>query len=321
VKALLYDGNQLAVVDDHPEPQPGGDEVIVEVRLAGICRTDIEITRGYMDFRGVLGHEFVGLVTACGGSQGRKWKDRRVVSEINCVCGQCEMCQAGLKSHCLRRTVLGIDGRDGCMAERIAVPAANLHLVPDNVPDEKAVFVEPLAAAFQVVQQVQPGPRDTAVVIGDGRLGQLIAQVLAGRGIRPLVVGMNRHKLRRLERMGISCLLASEAQPRPEAHLVVEASGSTDGFQMAMDFVRPRGTIVLKSTLTGGAELNLSPIVINEVTVLGSRCGPFIDAIAALAGGTVDTEGLITAEYPLSEACRAMAAAQHGDALKVVVRP
>ena len=321
MKALLYDGHQLAVVDHHPAPQPGADEVVVEVHLAGICRTDIEITRGYLDFRGVLGHEFVGVVISAGGPEGAKWKGRRVVSEINCVCRQCEMCQAGLKTHCLHRTVLGIDGRDGCMAERVAVPVGNLYAVPKGVPDEKAVFVEPLAAAFQVVQQVRPGAKDRAVVIGDGRLGQLIAQVLAGRGIRPLVVGMNHHKLRRLERMGISCLMAGEARPRPEAHLVVEASGSTDGFQMAMKFVRPRGTIVLKSTLAGGAELNLSPIVINEVTVLGSRCGPFSDALAALAGGTVDTEGLITAEFPLSEACRAMEAAQQSDALKVVIRP
>ncbi|NIA22480.1 MAG: alcohol dehydrogenase catalytic domain-containing protein [Anaerolineaceae bacterium] len=182
MKALLYDGSQLALVDDYPAPQPGTDEVLVEVRLAGICRTDIEITRGYMDFRGVLGHEFVGLVTAAGGAAGQKWQGRRVVSEINCVCGKCQMCQAGLKTHCQCRTVLGIDAHDGCLAERIAVPAGNLFAVPDGVTDEQAVFVEPLAAAFQVVQQVRPSPKDSAVVIGDGRLGQLVAQVLVSRG-------------------------------------------------------------------------------------------------------------------------------------------
>ena len=274
MRALVFDG-ELSVVEDYPPPDARADEVVVEVALAGICRTDIEITRDYMEFRGVLGHEFVGVVAAAGGAAGHRWVGRRVVAEINCVCGKCEMCLAGLKTHCLKRTVLGIQGRDGCMADKTTVPVANLHAVPDGLPDEAAVFVEPLAAACQVTQQVRPSKKDRVVLIGDGRLAQLIAQVLHSRGIRPLVVGLNEHKLRRLERFGISCLKASEARPRKDAHLVIEASGSVDGFRMAMDFVRPRGTIVLKSTIAGGEALNLSPIL---VTTPVTHCSPSTDS-------------------------------------------
>jgi threonine dehydrogenase-like Zn-dependent dehydrogenase len=294
---------------------------VVQVALAGICRTDIEITLGYMNFRGVLGHEFVGRVVGSGGAAGEKWKGRRVVAEINCVCGKCEMCLAGLKSHCFNRKTLGIDGRDGCFAERIAVPAANLHAVPDGLSDEAAVFVEPLAAAMQVTQQVRLNPKEKTVVIGDGRLAQLVAQALVARGLRPLVIGINENKLRRLERLGISCHLANEARPRKDAHLVVEASGSAEGFEMAMAFARPRGTIILKSTLAGGKPLNLSPVVVDEICVLGSRCGPFSEAVGALARGQIDTEGLITARLALADGVKAMAAAQAPDALKVVLEP
>jgi len=319
MQALVYDG-ELKVVSDYPAPKAAHDEVVIDVSLVGVCRTDIEITRGYMDFRGVVGHEFVGVVASAGSPAGEKWLGRRVVGEINCVCGKCEMCLAGLKSHCSNRTVLGIQGRDGCAAERVVLPAANLHAVPDTLRDETAVFVEPLAAAFQVVQQVRPSRKDRCVVIGDGRLAQLTAQVLMCRGLRPLVVGINESKLRRLERLGTGCLLAADARPRHDAHLVVEASGSTDGLKMAMEFVRPRGTIVLKSTLAEGAPVNLSPIVVNEVCIQGSRCGPFAEAIGALARRDVDTEGMITAEFPLAKGVEALAASQAPDALKVLIR-
>ena len=320
MRALVYDGS-LQVVDDYPDPRAGPDEVVVNVSLAGICQTDIEVTRGYMDFRGVLGHEFVGVVASAGGPAGKEWVGRRVAAEINCVCGKCEMCLAGLKTHCFDRTVLGIQGRDGCMAERVAVPAANLYAMPEPVKDEAAVFVEPLAAAMQVIQQVRPNPKDKTVVIGDGRLAQLIAQVLVAREVRPLVIGLHESKLRRLERFGISCLVASEARPRKEAHLVIEASGSTAGFKMAMEYVRPRGTIVLKSTIADAGALNLSPIVVDEVCVQGSRCGPFSEAINALARDQVDLAGLVTGEYPLTDGVRALQAAQAPEALKVLIRP
>jgi alcohol dehydrogenase len=205
MKALVYDG-EVKFAADYPEPKPGPDEVLVKVNLAGICRTDLEITRGYMNYHGVLGHEFVGVVVGGAGRAGDRWTGRRVVAEINCVCGKCEMCLAGLKSHCQRRTTIGIAGHDGCFAERIALPLASLHAVPDGVADSQAVFTEPLAAAFQVTQQMPANPKERVVIIGDGRLGQLVAQVFTSRGVRPLVVGHNEMKMRRLERLGISCL-------------------------------------------------------------------------------------------------------------------
>jgi len=321
VKALVFRGGRLAVVDDYPEPQPAADEVVIDVTLAGICRTDIEVTRGYMNFEGVLGHECVGVVGQAGGAAGKKWIGRRVVCEINCVCGKCDMCMAGLKTHCRRRTAIGIEGRDGCFAQRVAVPVANLHAVPNGVADDVAVFAEPLAAALQIIQQVRPSPRDTVVVIGDGRLGQLTAQVLASRGLRPMVVGKSRDKLRRLERLGIGVLDVAEARPRGETHLVVEASGSVEGLRMAIEFVRPRGTIVLKSTLAVGEPLNLSPVVVNEVTILGSRCGPLNEALVTLANGAVSTDGLVSAVYPLSDGVKAMDAAMRPESLKVLIRP
>ncbi len=319
MKAVVFDG-KLRVVDDYPEPVAAAQEVIVDVHLAGICQTDIEITRGYMDFRGVLGHEFVGTVRSCGGHEGRPLVGRRVVGEINCVCGQCEMCRMGLSTHCQRRTVLGISGRDGCMAQRVAIPVDNVHRIADGVSDEEAVLVEPLAAAFQVAQQVKLNPRQQSVVIGDGRLGQLIAQVMQSHGVRPLVIGKHAEKLRRLERMGISCLTVDEARPRNDAHLVVEASGSADGFRMAMDYVRSRGTIVLKSTIAADSGINLAPVVVNEITVLGSRCGPFPQAIAALNEGSINLDGLISGSFPLEKAAEAFEAAQRPENLKIVLR-
>jgi alcohol dehydrogenase len=319
MKALVYDG-QIKLVGDYPEPKAGPDEVVVKVSLAGICRTDLEITRGYMNYRGVLGHEFVGVVQGGAGRAADKWTGRRVVAEINCVCGKCEMCLAGLKAHCLRRTTIGIAGHDGCFAEKIAVPLGSLHAVPDGVPDSQAVFTEPLAAAFQVIQQLPANPKERVVVIGDGRLGQLVAQVFTSRGVRPLVIGQNEAKLRRLERLGISCLPATEARPRHDAHVVVEASGSADGLKMAMEFVRPRGTIVLKSTIAAPGGLNLSPLVVDEITVLGSRCGPFSEALAALGQGAINLDGLVTAEFALTEGVQAMAAAGKAEALKVLLR-
>lgn len=321
MRALVYTNGELSVADNYPAPTPSADEVLIDVHLAGICNTDIEITRGYMDFAGVLGHEFVGVVASVGSAADRPWIGRRVVAEINCVCGQCEMCLAGLKTHCLRRTTLGIDRHDGCMADQIVVPTANLCAVPDSVPDEAAVFVEPLAAAFQVMQQVRPGSKDKTVIIGDGRLAQLIAQTLASRGIRPLVIGLNEHKLRRLERFGISCLLVSEARPRRDAQLVIEASGSTSGFRTAMAFVRPRGTIVLKSTVASEEPLNLTQIVVDEIAVQGSRCGPFGEALSALKNNEIDLDGMVTAEFPLTDGVRAFEAAQNPDALKILIRP
>ena len=312
--ALWFD-EEVKLRTDCPAPRPGRNEVLIEVRKAGICATDLEVTKGYMGFRGVMGHEFVG--TAVGGS--RKWKGRRVVGEINCVCGRCDMCRSGLAGHCRHRTVLGIDGRDGCFAEYVVLPAGNLHEVPGALSDTEAVFVEPLAAAFQIVRQIKLTPRDRVLVLGDGRLGQLVARVLTGRLKHTTMVGRHRGKLDAADKHGVQTVLADEFVPSADADVVIDATGSAEGFGLAMRAVRPRGTIVLKSTFAVDGGLNLAPLVINEITVIGSRCGPFPVAIRALAGGEVDVAPLVSGEFPLAEGPAALKAAADPQNLKVLL--
>ncbi|HUS47887.1 MAG TPA: alcohol dehydrogenase catalytic domain-containing protein [Phycisphaerae bacterium] len=313
--ALVFDG-KVSLRDDYPEPKPKAGEALVAVRMAGICRTDLEILKGYMDFRGVMGHEFVGMVL----KGPRAWAGKRVVAEINCICGQCDMCTSGLANHCRHRTVLGIAGRDGVFAERVCIPARNLHEVPPGVEDVSAVFAEPLAAAFQVVRQVRFDRSDKVVVIGDGRLGQLVARVLKLAVHRPLLVGRHEGKLEAAEKQGIETALADRFVPAAQADVVIDASGSASGFDLAMRTVRPRGTIVLKSTFAAAAgTLNLAPVVINEVNVIGSRCGPFPDALKALAAGQVDVSALVSRRYPLRDAMAALDAAADPQNIKVVI--
>jgi len=312
--ALYYDGKP-ELRTDHPRPRPGRSEVLVEVHKAGICATDLEVAKGYMGFRGVMGHEFVGTVVA--GS--RPWKGRRVVAEINCVCGRCELCRRGLSNHCRNRTVLGINGHDGCFAEFVALPARNLHEVPDTLGDEQAVFAEPLAAALQVARQVKLTPTNVVVVLGDGRLAQLVGRVLQGRVKRTIMVGHHPEKLEAAEKQGVQTVLEEDFVPEGNIALVVDATGSPSGFGLAMRTVRPRGTIILKSTFAADAGLNLAPLVINEITVVGSRCGPFHDAIRALADGEVDVSALISAEFPLSKGLAALEAARSPRNIKVLL--
>jgi len=312
--ALVFDG-KATLRGDYPTPKPRRDEALVAVRMAGICRTDLEVLRGYMHFRGVMGHEFVGTVVA----GPKKWRDKRVVAEINCVCGRCDMCRRGTSNHCRNRTVLGIDGRDGVFAEYAAVPVRNLHAVPDGLSDEEAVFVEPLAAALQLVRQVKFDRAQKVVVLGDGRLGQLVARALKPLVRRPMLVGKHAAKLEAAEKQGIQTVLADEFVPSAQADVVVDATGSPSGFELAMRTVRPRGTIVLKSTFAANDGLNLAPVVINELTVVGSRCGPFPDALRELATGQVDVSALITGRLPLSQGPAALAAAQEPHAIKVLI--
>lgn len=300
----------------HPEPMPGQDEALVEVKLAGICATDIEITRGYMAFSGVLGHEFVGHVVK--GS--KRWKGKRVVAEINCVCGRCDMCQHGLANHCRRRTVLGISGRDGCFADWVTLPERNLHEVPDAVSNEQAVFVEPLAAAFQVIKQCAIEKRTRATVLGSGRLGLLVAQVLRTTGCKLDVVGRNEQTLSFCEKKGIQTITVGDLVPKADRDVVVDCSGSGEGFEIAVSLVRPRGTIVLKSTCAAGRQLNLAPLVVNEVIVLGSRCGPFADAIGALARREIDVESMISRQLPLARAGEAMEMAADPRHIKILLK-
>lgn len=306
----------LRFLTDHPEPSQIDGEVTVAVRLAGICATDLEITKGYMSFAGVLGHEFVGTVI----KGPRKWRNKRVVAEINCVCGRCSMCQQGLSNHCRRRTVLGIDGRDGVFADQVVVPERNLHELPDAVSDEQGVFVEPLASAYQIVRQCPIERRDRVTVVGSGRLGLLVAQVLKRTGCQLDVVGRNELTLNFCEKKGIQTTPVSELVPRADRDVVVACSGSPEGFDTALRLVRPRGTLVLKSTYAGPGALNLNPVVVNEITLLGSRCGPFPDAINALARGEVDVESMISRTLPLSRGVDAFDMAADPRYIKVLLR-
>jgi threonine dehydrogenase-like Zn-dependent dehydrogenase len=250
-----------------------------------------------------------------------RYAGRRVVGEINCPCGTCDLCAAGLPTHCRGRTVLGIAGRDGAFAESLVLPEKNLHEVPDSVGDRAAVFAEPLAAALQVGRQVRMPPGSRVVVLGDGRLGQLVAQVLHAWRLSPRVIGKSDAKLRVLTAMGIHAVRPDEAKPAKVADFVIECTGTAQGLASAMAWVRPRGTIVLKSTVADTAGLDLAPIVVDEITVVGSRCGPMAEALEMLACGQIHTEPLITAEYALADAPQALEAAARPEAVKVLIRP
>jgi threonine dehydrogenase-like Zn-dependent dehydrogenase len=303
------------VREDLPEPVTAAGEVVVRVRLAAICGTDLELLRGYVPFTGVPGHEMVGVVESPGA-----WQGRRVVAEITVACGACRECLAGRRGHCLERTVLGLRGRHGAFAERAAVPVVNLHAVPDEVPDHTAVLTEPVAAALEVLEQVRVEANHLVAVVGDGRLGQLCARVLAWRGCRLTVLGHHRAKLALLEAAGIATSIA-EATPPLGADLVVECTGSPDGLAMARRHVRPRGTLVLKSTFAGTVEVDPAGLVVDEITIVGSRCGPFPAALELLRQGSLDLAPLLTARYSLRDGREAFARAATPEALKVLLEP
>ncbi|MDX2168537.1 MAG: alcohol dehydrogenase catalytic domain-containing protein [Deltaproteobacteria bacterium] len=315
MRALHFDGTTANVIDA-PEPRPTDNDAVVRVALAGICKTDLELTKGYMGFTGILGHELVGVVED-GPAQ---WRGRRVVAEINFACGACAWCVRGLGRHCPTRRVMGIQRADGAFAERVAVPLANLHAVPDGVPDAAAVFAEPLAAAFEILEQVRVVPGLSCIVLGDGKLGLLAAQVLAAAGADVLAVGKHADKLAHLARRGVRTVELGE-WTRGRADLVVEASGTAAGFELAVAATQPRGTLVLKSTVAHGAPLNLAPLVIDEITVVGSRCGPFAPALAALASGRVEVGALISARHALRDGVAALRHAAQPGVIKVLLEP
>lgn len=313
MKALLIDGRGLRLEQDCTIPRPSRGESLVRVVLAGICETDMQIVKGYMSFEGVLGHEFVGV------AESGPLRGQRVVGEINCACQACETCLAGLPGHCPHRSVLGILNRDGAFAEFLQLPDDNLHAVPEDLPTRWAVFTEPVAAAFQVPEQVRLAADVRAYVLGDGRLGNLCAQVLRLHGCHVTVVGKHATKLAVLERMGIPTQLLSETPLRRVADLVVDATGSARGLPLALELVRPRGTVVLKTTIAAEHRLTLAPIVIDEIRVVGSRCGPFPRALEALRKREIDVEPLIHAVYPLRDALDAFERAGQAPALKVLL--
>ena len=299
------------------DPKPSDGDTLLRVRMAGICSTDLEIVRGYMQFHGVLGHEFVADVVS---SPDRSLLGKRVVGEINVVCGSCDLCRAGLSSHCRSRSVLGVMNHDGAFADFVRLPAANLHVLPDAVEDERAVFVEPLAAALQVVQQLGRGDTHRyTTVLGDGRLGLLTAQVLRNAGYAVRLIGKHADKLALCEKWQIRARPLADIKPRRDQDVVVDCTGSPSGLELAMQLIRPRGTIVLKSTFAAGKPINLAPLVIDEVTLLGSRCGPFRAAIAALAANEVDVVSLITRRMRLEHGVEAMAVAAKPGVMKVLL--
>lgn len=334
MRAILAGGGLPSARYDpaFPDPHASGEETLVRVRLAGVCNTDLELIRGYMDYHGVLGHEFVGEVVA---APDAKWPGRRVVGDINAACYACDTCRAGRHTHCPNRTTLGIFRRDGAFADHLLLPQANLYAVPDAVPDEMAVFVEPLAAACEILEQVRIAPTDSVVVLGDGKLGLLTAAVLRLTGADLTLIGRHPEKLAIAEGWGVKTQLADgdprqgDADPhqgtgrwqRPRADLVVECTGNPAGFESARQIVRPRGTIVLKSTYHGPLKIDMSALVVDEVTIVGSRCGPFWPALRLLESGLVDPRPLISAEYPLDEGVEALRRAAQPGVLKVLVRP
>lgn len=305
-------------VKDIEKPERAG-EALVRVLLSGICNTDLEIARGYAGFKGTIGHEFVGVVEE---SADRALVGRRVVGEINAGCGKCDLCRAGDSRHCATRTVLGIHGRDGAHAEFLRLPVENLFAVPKNIADEHAVFTEPLAAACGILERVSIARSDRVGVIGDGKLGLLCAQVVALTGAQVLLVGKHSSKLRIAERRGIETATPKQAAKRKgEFDVVVEASGAGAGFGLALDLLRPRGQLVLKSTFHGQTELDAARIVVNEISIVGSRCGRFTPALDLLKKSAVDVDSLISEEYPLSNGVHAMQRAAARGVLKVLLRP
>lgn len=316
MKAIQFDGERVAVVNV-ARPSAEG-ESLVRVTTVGVCNTDLEIVRGYAGFRGTLGHEFVGIVES---SPDASWIGARVVGEINCGCGVCNKCVAGDPRHCTERTVLGIVNRDGAMAEYVSVPERNLLRLPSAIHDEQAVFVEPLAAACEILHQVPIDGATSVALIGDGKLGLLIGQVLATTGARLTAFGRHRSKLAVLEAKGAAVRLSADGfdDVRCTFDVVVEASGSANGFAMAQAIVRPRGTIVMKSTIQGDVPFDATSLIVNEVTLVGSRCGRFEWAIEMLERGDIDVSSMISRRMRLDDGAAVIAAAAEPGVLKVLV--
>ena len=315
MRALVFK-KELRYQTDYPSPEPEEGEALIKITLAGICNTDLEITRGYMGFEGVPGHEFVGIVEKC---DNNSLTGKRVAGEINLGCGTCGYCRDEMQNHCPDRSVLGILNKDGVFAEYVTLPVRNLHEIPDSISDEEAVFVEPLAAAYEIVDQVTMSSSDNICVLGDGKLGLLVAQALASAGSNLTAVGNHKDKLSILEEMGINTSLSSAFNDR-EFDIVIDCTGSPGGIKRALEMVRPRGKIVLKTTAAKESQIDLNQFVINEISLIGSRCGPFPEAIEAIRSGKIALKPLISARFPLEEGIKAFHYAAGKDTLKVILK-
>ena len=315
MKAAFFDGKNLTLDENYPKPE---HQSLVKVNLAGICGTDLEILDGYMKYNGILGHEFVGTVVT---SKNSEIVGKRVVGEINAGCEKCDYCIKGMQRHCPNRSVLGILKHDGTFAEYLSLPEKNLHLIPDSVSDEQAVFVEPLAAAFEIKEQLVLNPNWKVAVVGDGKLAQLIAKVLKLSCSGIVCFGKHENKLSNLKKMGITTKIGIVPSDEHSFDLVVEATGSSSGFGDTMKLVKPRGTVVLKSTIASRENLDLTPTIVNEITVIGSRCGLFKPAIDALASGIISIDDMVDSTFPLEQLTEAIKRAREPQSMKVFLKP
>lgn len=312
MRSISLQQSELSFQANTPEPVPGDGEVIVDVRLAGICETDLQLCRGYMGFSGILGHEFIGV------ARSGRFEGQRVVGEINCTCQHCQWCMTGMGNHCPNRTVLGILNRDGAFADCLAIPESNLHAVPDSVSDDQAVFTEPLAAALQISKQVDLSQR-RVVVLGDGRLGILCGKVAKLFTDDVCAIGKHEDKLQRFHQIGIETQILSDLRLGMDFDVVIDCTGSPTGLETACQLVKPRGTIVMKTTVAGNHSLSLASIVINEINLVGSRCGPFAEALNVIDSKDLGLDDLISHRFAIEEGILAMKTAASPDAFKVLL--
>ncbi len=316
MKAVIFD-EILKLDNNYPIPVPKTGEALIKVNTIGICNTDYEITKGYMGYKGILGHEFTGIVEK---AQNKSLIGKRVVGEINCGCGNCEWCAQGLERHCPNRSTLGIWQREGCFAEYVCLPEKNLLEIPENVSNEEAVFVEPLAAALEILEQIHIPPYKKVIVLGDGKLGLIIALALNAAGLNLTLVGKHEEKLTLAKAQGVKTKLLNELKIEKTYDYVVEATGSITGFETSLALTKPRGTLILKSTIAASKEFNLAPIVIDEITVVGSRCGQFAPALRLLESKRIDVKPLISDIYPIEKSIEAFERNKEKSSVKVLVK-
>ena len=318
MKAVVFD-ETLKLVQDYEKPVPKKGEALIKISLAGICNTDYEITQGYMGYKGILGHEFVGVVEEVN-DEDKSLLGKRVVGEISNACENCDMCHQGLQRHCTNRQTLGIWKKDGCFAQYLTWTIKDLLEVPANVPNEQAVFVEPLAAGLEILENVHIQPIQKVVILGDGKLGLTTALALNASNVDILLVGMHQNKLDIAKNQGVKTKLLADLKIEKEWDFVIEATGSISGFETALSLTKPRGTLVLKSTVAASKEFNLAPIVIDEIRVQGSRCGRFAPALRLLASNKVNFEPLISGVYCVDDAIEAFEKNKEKDTLKVILK-
>jgi len=314
MKALIFDSSLR--LTSQPEPQPGKGDVLIKIHYSSICNTDLEIIKGYMGFQGIPGHEFVGEVV----NKESRFFGRRVVGEINCSCGKCLMCRTKRSSHCMNRSVLGIAGRPGVFAEYTVLPESNLHLVPESVPDTEAVFTEPLAAALEILEQVPVDPKTSVFILGAGKLGLLIAQVFKAKGLIYVLFDPHEEKVKKARSMDLLAMQLTSMKKGAKAEICIDCTGHPKGIIAALDHVYPRGKVILKTTVAKPSKIDLNQLVINEIELLGSRCGPFVPALEMLEKKEVKTAPMITEVVDFNNILKGFAIAKKKGTIKVLIR-